>query len=127
MVEEGFAEHWGHEPHDFEHWQTVNFGQPWFDPSLTYLVREGDQVVAAEINAIRFGNGWIGHLATLKPWRGKGLGRALLLEAFGELYRRGERRIALAVDAGNETGATHLYESVGMRIAWQADVYEKSL
>ena len=66
-------------------------------------------------------------LGTLEPWRGQGLGRALLLHAFGELYRRGERRVALAVDAGNETGATHLYESVGMRVAWQADVYEKRL
>jgi hypothetical protein len=28
---------------------------------------------------------------------------------------------------GNETGATHLYESVGMRVAWQADVYEKRM
>jgi mycothiol synthase len=90
-----------------------------------YLVREGDEVVAAEINAIRFGYGWVGTIGTRAPWRGRGLGRALLLAAFGELYRRGEKRIGLAVDAGNETGATHLYESVGMRIAWQANVYEK--
>lgn len=74
---------------------------------------------------MRFGGGWVGTLGTRKPWRGKGLGRALLLTAFGELCRRGETRVRLAVDAGNETGATQLYESVGMRVAWQADVYEK--
>jgi mycothiol synthase len=88
-------------------------------------VREGDEVVAAEINALRYGYGWVGSIGTRRQWRGRGLGRVLLLAAFGEFYRRGERRIALAVDAGNETGATKLYESVGMRIAWQADVYEK--
>ena len=95
------------------------------DPSLVYLVRDGDEVVAAEVNAVRFGAGWVDTIGIAKPWRRHGLGRALLLQAFGELYRRGERRVALAVDAGNETGATHLYESVGMRVAWQADVYEK--
>jgi mycothiol synthase len=125
VTEEAFADHWGHEPRDLDYWQRRVFDRDWWDPSLAYLVREGDQAVAAEVNAFRFGAGWIGTLGTRPPWRGRGLGRALLLTAFGEFYRRGQRRIALAVDAGNETGATHLYESVGMRVAWQADVYER--
>jgi mycothiol synthase len=125
VTEEAFADHWGHEPRDLDEWQRTVFDRDWWDPSLVYLVREGDETVAAEVNAFRFGAGWIGTLGTLGPWRGRGLGRALLLTAFGEFYRRGQRRIALAVDAGNETGATHLYESVGMRVAWQADVYER--
>jgi mycothiol synthase len=125
VTEEAFAEHWGHEPRDPDEWQKTVFGRDWWDPSLVYLVREGDEVVAAEVNAFRFGAGWIGTLGTRKQWRGLGLGRALLLTAFGEFYHRGQKRIALAVDAGNETGATHLYESVGMRVAWQADVYER--
>jgi mycothiol synthase len=77
------------------------------------------------MSALRFGMGWIESLGTRSEWRGRGLGRALLLAAFGELYRRGQRRIGLAVDAGNETGATQLYRSVGMRVSWQADVWER--
>jgi mycothiol synthase len=127
LVEETFAEHWGHDERTFDEWRVSNLDQSWWDPSLVYLVREGEEVVAVEINAIRFGGGWVGVIGTRAPWRGRGLGRALLLEAFGDLYRRGERRISLAVDAGNETGATHLYESVGMRVVWQADVYERHL
>jgi mycothiol synthase len=127
VTEEAFAEHWGHEARDLDAWQRTVFGAPWWDPSLVYLVRQGDEVVAAEVNSVRFGAGWVGTIGTLKPWRGRGLGRALLLTALGEFYRRGESRVRLAVDAGNETGATQLYESVGMRIAWQADVYEKHL
>ena len=84
-------------------------------------------VAELEVNAFRFGSGWVDTRRHAGAWRGKGLGRALLLSAFGEFYRRGERRVALAVDAGNETGATQLYESVGMRVAWQADIYEKRL
>ena len=127
VLEEAFSDHWGQEAHDLEHWRKHTAGAPWWDPSLVYVVREGDEVVAAEVNAIRFGGGWIGTLGVRAPWRGHGLGRALLLTAFAEFHRRGETRVALAVDAGNETGATHLYESVGMWVAWQADVWEKRL
>ncbi len=127
VMEEAFAEHWGHEPRDLEYWRNHTLGAAWWDPSLVYLVREGDEVVAAEMNAVRFGSGWVGTVGTRKPWRGRGLGRALLLQAFGEFHRRGEIRVSLAVDAGNETGATHLYESIGMRVVWQADVYEKRM
>lgn len=127
VLEEAFSDHWGQEPRDLEYWREHTFGAPWWDPTLVYLVREGDEPVAATVNAVRFGAGWIGTLGTLEPWRGRGLGRALLLTSFAEFHRRGETRVALAVDAGNETGATHLYESVGMRVAWQADVWEKRL
>jgi mycothiol synthase len=125
VLEEAFAEHWGFEPESLEQWQESVFGRSWWDPTLVYLVREGDGVVAAAINAVRFGMGWIGTLGTRKRWRGRGLGRVLLVTAFAEFHRRGESRVGLAVDAGNETGATRLYENVGMRVAWQADVYEK--
>jgi mycothiol synthase len=128
VVEETFAEHWGHDPRTFEEWSVRNLEQPWWDPSLVYLVREGDdEVVAVETAAIRFGSGFVNVLGTRKPWRGLGLGKALLLQAFGDLYGRGERRITLAVDAGNETGALQLYANVGMQVAWQSDVYEKRL
>jgi len=127
VVEEAFAEHWGHDPRTFEDWTVRNLDQPWWDPSLVYLVRQTDEVVAVEICAIRFGGGFVGVIGTRKPWRGLGIGRALLLRAFGDLYRRGERRITLAVDAGNETGALQLYESVGMHAAWQSDVYDRRL
>jgi mycothiol synthase len=127
VTEEAFAEHWGQVPHDLDNWQRTVFERDWWDPTLVFLVRAGDEVVAAEINAHRFGIGWVGTIGVRKRWRGHGIGRALLLAAFGELYRRGERRIGLAVDAGNETGATHLYESAGMRVAWQADVYERRM
>jgi mycothiol synthase len=60
----------------------------------------------------------------IPAFRKRGLGSALLLHAFAGLYARGERRMGLGVDATNETGATRLYESAGMRVAWKADVCE---
>jgi mycothiol synthase len=127
VIEEAFAEEWGRPSRSFEEWQRAVFGQDSFDAALCYLVRVDGRAVAAEHCAHRFGMGWIGSIGVLAPWRRRGLGEALLLHAFGELYRRGERRIGLGVDASNPTGATRLYERVGMRVAWQADTYEKAL
>lgn len=125
VIQESFADHWGFVYRPFDDWMRWNVESHWWDPSLVYLVWAGDEVVAGEINAFRFGFGFVSTLGTLAPWRGRGLGRALLLTAFGEFHRRGLNRVGLGVDAGNETGATQLYESVGMRVAVQADVYEK--
>ena len=62
-----------------------------------------------------------------RAWRRRGLAVALLHASFGEFWRRGERRVQLGVDAESETGAIGLYEGVGMRVEWQADIYEKEL
>jgi mycothiol synthase len=126
-IEEAFAEEWGRPRHSFEDWQQTVFTMEAFDPSLCFLVRAGDDVVAAEMCSRRFGMGFVGSIGVRKAWRRRGLGNALLLHGFGELHRRGERRVGLGVDAENPTGATHLYESVGMRVAWQATTYEKAL
>jgi ribosomal protein S18 acetylase RimI-like enzyme len=71
--------------------------------------------------------GWIASIGVRDAWRKRGLGLALLLHAFGELYRRGQRRIGLGVDAHNPTGATRLYERAGMKVAWSAAIFEKEL
>jgi len=55
------------------------------------------------------------------------LGLALLHHAFTEFWRRGERAVALGVDAENPTGATRLYERAGMHMLFDAVVYEKQL
>ncbi len=44
-----------------------------------------------------------------------------------EFARRGFSQVMLNVDAGNETGATPLYERVGMRVRRAWDLYEKTL
>ena len=95
VLEEAFADHWGHEDRDLEWWHEHIFGVERGIRRSCISSGIGGEAVAAEINAHRFGMGWIGSVGTRTPWRGRGLGRALLLSAFGELYRRGERRIGL--------------------------------
>jgi mycothiol synthase len=73
------------------------------------------------------GKPWVGTLGVRKPWRGRGIGEALLRRSFLEFHRRGHDHVALGVDAANETGATALYERVGMHVTHQFDEYEKRL
>jgi ribosomal protein S18 acetylase RimI-like enzyme len=58
--------------------------------------------------------GYVRILGVQKAWRGRGLARALLLSAFSDYRQRGCLGVQLGVDTGNTTGATRLYESVGM-------------
>ena len=125
-LDEAFHDHWEHHSIPFEEWWEQKRAAPDYDPTIWFLVRDGDEVAAVVRNdPDRSGGGLVGALGVRRPWRGKGLGRALLLRTFGEFHRRGIQRVALGVDAQNPTGATKLYESVGMQVELEAIVFEK--
>ena len=94
------------------------------DPALTFIAFESDEVAGVAVNRYR-DIAWVGQLAVRRPWRKRGLGLALLLQAFNEFYQRGDRAVGLGVDAQSLTGATRLYEKAGMRVTRQYDTYEK--
>jgi mycothiol synthase len=127
-LEEAFAEHWEFQPTPFEKWWERQVAKPDHDPSLWFLVRTDEDVVAATRNdPERSGGGWIGAIGVRPAWRGHGLAKALLLQSFREFHRRGQRRVGLGVDSENVTGATKLYESVGMVVDSEQVVWEKEL
>ena len=125
-LDQAFAEEFGHEPERGIDWRARRERGD-FDPTLWFVVKDGDTVAAAALCEERFGGGWIASIGVLKPYRRRGLGLALLNHAFAELHRRGSSRIALGVDAQNPTGATRLYERAGMHQVFDAVVYEKQL
>ena len=127
-LEEAFADHWEFRPEPFGRWWERQLAKPDHDPSLWFLVRSDELVVAATRNdPERSGGGWIGALGVRPAWRGRGLAKALLLHSFREFRRRGQRRVGLGVDSQNATGATKLYESVGMVVDTEQVVWEKLL
>lgn len=126
-LEEAFADHWGHVETPFDEWVTRTTRRD-FDPSLWYLAWDGDRVVATATNSVMPDNlGWISGLGVVPSHRRRGLARAILFHSFGEFWRRGRRSVALGVDADSLTGATRLYESVGMRVEQQFDQVRKVL
>jgi mycothiol synthase len=124
VLEDAFTDHWGYEPYprDLAMEQLARR-----DPGLIWLATCDGSAAGALIARTLEGSGWIDDLGVRRPWRGRGIARALLRRAFAELARRGIGSVTLNVDSENTTGATRLYESVGMRSrrAWR--VYEKPL
>lgn len=124
---EAFRDHWGSHEVTLEEWRHSRFGDPEFDPALWAIAWQGDEVAGFSLNRYRMGIGWIRTLGVRRPWRKRGLGEAILLHSFGEFYRRGKKTIGLGVDAQNPTGATRLYQKVGMYPASEFVTYEKEL
>ena len=126
---EAFEDEWGFVAMPFEEWRELRLVKdPDFDPTLWFLVRDGDEIAAVMRNEPdRSGAGFVGALGVRKPWRKRGLALGLLQHAFGEFYRRGKRRVALGVDSENPTGATRLYERAGMHVAFEVVTYGKEL
>jgi mycothiol synthase len=124
---EAFRDHWGSHERTYDEWSHWKFGNPNFDPTLWMIAWDGDQVAGVAENRFRKGTGWIGTIAVRRPWRGKGLGLALLRHTFGEFFNRGTTYIGLAVDSANLTGAVRLYERAGMSVAGEFAMYEKEL
>lgn len=127
-LDEAFQDHWEHHTTPFEQWWERHSSNPAFDPSLWFVIRDGNEMAAVSRNeANRNGGGYVAAIGVRRPWRGKGYARALLLHTFREFYDRGFRRVTLGVDAQNPTGATHLYERVGMHVEMENVVFEKAL
>jgi mycothiol synthase len=130
VVEEAFQQNRGHIPIPFEDWAQFMIQYEQFDPTLWFLAMDGAEIAGVALCRKRqeaMETGRVTILAVRRPWRQKGLGMALLRQAFGEFYQRGIHQVSLTVDSENITGAVRLYERAGMHIARQYSRYEKKL
>ena len=71
--------------------------------------------------------GWLDPVFTRRPWRRRGLARALILRSLAALRERGVARSCLGVDSQNENQALVLYESCGFRVASSSTGYRRPL
>jgi mycothiol synthase len=127
-LDEAFQDHWEHHSLAFEEWWERHAKNPNFDTSLWFLIRDGAEIAAVTRNeANRNGGGYIGAIGVRRPYRGRGYAKALLQRSFAEFFARGIPRVTLGVDADSPTGATHLYERVGMHVEAENVVFEKLL
>jgi len=121
-----FIDHWDFHPPSDERW-AARLSSPNFRPDLSWVAEiEAEPgrlagfclcgIIEEENKAFDRKEGWIETLGTIRGWRGKGLGRALLLRGLDSLKADGMDTGALGVDSENPTGATRLYESVGFYV-----------
>jgi mycothiol synthase len=124
VLEEAFADHWGHHREPLDRWAAEQTGSPSYDPTLWLLATEAGEPVGALTASISGDRGWVDQVGVLAPWRGRRIAEALLHRSFATFARRGCRQVLLNVDAENPTGATRLYERVGMRVVNRLDWWE---
>jgi mycothiol synthase len=128
-LEQAFAGHWEHRRLPFDEYAERTFAREDFDASLCPVAVVDGELVGASLNWWKHEGdwGWIGTLGVVPASRRRGIAEALARWSFAQFFGRGERRVALGVDALNETGAVRLYERLGMRRFWEAAVWEKEL
>ena len=116
-----------HTPEPYERWLERTRARDDHDPSLRFAaVRDGSVIGIADC-AHRHPGGFVKSLGVVPEGRRQGVGEALLGYAFREFWRRGVPEVRLGVHAANPTGATRLYERVGMHIVTSYRVYQKAL
>jgi mycothiol synthase len=133
---EAFRDHWGVVPRGEEDYQ-IWLGEPTFQPEVWKVAWDvaTDQVagmvmgfILEEANAkFQRRRGWTEDICVRRPWRRRGLARALIAQNLRELKARGMTEAALGVDTENLSGALRLYEAMGFRAVKLNTVYRKPL
>lgn len=105
---------------------------PDIQPELWLVAFDGDEVAGAVLNGIHISpeserSGWLDSIFTRRPWRQRGLARALIGRSLVVLRDRGLTAASLGVDLTNPNQALALYESCGFRMVSGATSYRKPL
>ncbi|HET8777059.1 MAG TPA: GNAT family N-acetyltransferase [Candidatus Limnocylindria bacterium] len=120
---EAFRDHWGGSD-ESEAAMHRFFDDPSNDPSLWVIAWDGNEIAGGIINSIHaeenealgLQRGWLSSVFTRRPWRRRGLARALISRSLVLLRDRGMTSAALGVDADNPSGALGLYEAAGFAV-----------
>ena len=118
-----FTEHYGSSERDVASWQVMFTGQPSFRPDLSVLaVADGDVLAYAlsyvsEATTAATGSreSYFGQIGVVPAARGRGLSKAVIIEALHAAAAADCQTAGLQVDSENVTGALGLYESLGFR------------
>lgn len=133
-MDEAFRDHWGYVPASestYEWWQKSDS----FQPELWKVAWDGNQVAGMVLNFIdhaenqRYGRkrGYTENICVRRPWRRRGLARALLTQSLHMHKDMGMEEACLGVDTQNPNGALQLYESVGFKSVKRYTTYRKEI
>jgi mycothiol synthase len=133
---EAFKEHYNYQPiklDELEFWAR-NFAQEDAVLHMSFARVDGIPVGylwygfdRKEMKHLKKNRGGLWDLGVLKPWRGRGLAKALLLAAMEHLKSYGIEEVRLRVDDTNSTGAHRLYERLGFELVHRNLVHSLGL
>lgn len=131
---EAFADHWNGRKFDDADFRAQH-EMPDIDTDLWVVAWAGDEVAGVvqtwvwsdENEQLGVRRGWLEHISVRRPWRRRGLARALTAEALRRLRAVGIEEAMLGVDSESLTGALGLYEGLGFAVASRVTSYRRPL
>jgi mycothiol synthase len=131
---EAFRDHWSSREMTDEDFK-FTFARPELDTDLWVVAWDGDEIAGVvqtwvypqENTTLGVARGWLEHISVRRPWRRRGLGRAITAEALHRLAASGMTDAMLGVDAENPTGALGLYEGLGFEVDHRSTTYRRSI
>jgi len=125
VIQNAFAKP-GRSPQPFDEWKEFMMRADLYQADLWFLAVYDDKIVGTCLCFPYEELGWVRQLAVTESFRRKGLGSALLLQAFQAFKQLGFHKVGLAVESTNST-AYRFYEKTGMTKAVHLDEYEKMI
>lgn len=129
---EAFRDHWGEAEWTEADWRRFEADPDNADPRFWRVGWDGDQVAGVVLTTVpaeeneRHGRRrvYVAGVSVRRPWRRRGLARALLASSLVAAREAGFAEAGLGVDTDSPTGATELYRSLGFEpektfIAWR--------
>ncbi|WP_426452981.1 GNAT family N-acetyltransferase [Paenibacillus sp. S-38] len=122
---ETFADHWDFAAPEYAIW-AEQLSRPSFGPEWWLIARgSAGDIAGFALARMREDTLYIQQIGVRGPFRGKGLGLALLQTAFHKAYAAGQPNVSLGVDTSSATGAFRLYEKAGMQAVYEVTIVEK--
>ena len=134
---EAFRDHWGFAQPTDTHYQAWLDNRVTFTPALWKIAWDvqGIEICGqvrgfvheAENRNFKRLRGYCEFISVRRPWRKRGVARALIAATLREFKARGLTEAALGVDAENLSGALRVYQDCGFQVVKRATVYRKKL
>jgi ribosomal protein S18 acetylase RimI-like enzyme len=129
---EAFREHFNYRPVTVEETRYMLLEMPWYQHKKAWFTVIDNKPVGYVVAGIDVGLnkekrvrcGWVLDIGVLKPYRRRGVGSTLMLQAMRYLKSKRMENALLYVDDQNPTCAIKLYEKVGFEVYHKSAVYE---
>lgn len=132
---EAFRDHWGYSPPTEDDYQAWLSDRTIFQPDLWQIAwdKKTNEIAGqvrtfintAENEKYNRKRGYTEFISVRRPWRKRGLARALIIRSLRAQRDRGMTESALGADSENISGATRVYEDCGFRITKRNTLYRK--
>ena len=132
---EAFQDHWGATIPPESEYQEWMSNKNFFQPYLWQIAWDGDEIAGMVWNFINLTEnekrgrlrGYTESISVRRPWRGKGIAKALICRSMQMMKALGMTEVALGADSENISGATRLYEGLGYRTYSRSVVMRKPM